>query len=113
MWNGQVTYDPRQVSYAQLLAAFWGLHDATQLNRQGNDVGTQYRSGIYVHSAQQREVAVQAVAKQQEQLQVMARTCLCTGVEGWVSVMALIVNQKTAAFACAPTEGSAMLSLQS
>ncbi|MBA3972401.1 MAG: peptide-methionine (S)-S-oxide reductase MsrA, partial [Bacteroidetes bacterium] len=43
----QITFDPSKVTYDELLAAFWQSHDPTQLNRQGNDVGTQYRSVIY------------------------------------------------------------------
>jgi|TARA_Y100000590_G_scaffold347690_2_gene398413 peptide-methionine (S)-S-oxide reductase len=52
-----VVYDPRVIGYAQLLALFWENHDPTQGMRQGNDIGTQYRSGIYVSSGQQRSVA--------------------------------------------------------
>lgn len=52
-----VVYDPRKVSYEALLKTFWESHDPTQGMRQGNDVGTQYRSGIYVTSAVQRQAA--------------------------------------------------------
>jgi peptide-methionine (S)-S-oxide reductase len=52
-----VVYDPAVVSYADLLKAFWENHDPTQGMRQGNDVGTQYRSGIYVSSDAQRSAA--------------------------------------------------------
>ena len=52
-----VVYDPNKISYEQLLKAFWETHDPTQGMRQGNDVGTQYRSGIYVTSPAQREAA--------------------------------------------------------
>jgi peptide methionine sulfoxide reductase msrA/msrB len=53
----QVTYDPAQVSYEALLHVFWTIHDPTTLNRQGNDVGTQYRSSIFYHSDEQRRIA--------------------------------------------------------
>jgi peptide-methionine (S)-S-oxide reductase len=52
-----VIYDPRQVTYQDLLKAFWETHDPTQGMRQGNDVGTQYRSGIYVYDTAQRAAA--------------------------------------------------------
>jgi peptide-methionine (S)-S-oxide reductase len=52
-----VVFDPKQVGYRQLLKVFWESHDPTQGMRQGNDVGTQYRSAIYVHSAEQRRLA--------------------------------------------------------
>ena len=52
-----VVYDPKAVSYEALLKTFWENHDPTQGMRQGNDVGTQYRSGIYVTSPEQREAA--------------------------------------------------------
>ncbi len=53
----RVIHDPRRVSYDELLRAFWESHDPTQGMRQGNDVGTQYRSAIYVHSEAQRRAA--------------------------------------------------------
>ena len=53
----RVIYDPKLVSYEMLLKTFWENHDPTQGMRQGNDVGTQYRSGIYVHSDAQRQAA--------------------------------------------------------
>ncbi len=53
----RVPYEPAKVSYAQLLRVFFATHDPTTLNRQGNDVGTQYRSGIYVFDAAQRRAA--------------------------------------------------------
>ncbi len=53
----QVEYDAGRVSYEQLLTLFWSIHDPTQLNRQGNDVGEQYRSAIFFHTPQQEATA--------------------------------------------------------
>jgi len=53
----QVVYDPSKLDYESLLEAFWLSHDPTQLNRQGNDVGTQYRSVIFYHNSKQKELA--------------------------------------------------------
>jgi peptide-methionine (S)-S-oxide reductase len=53
----QVEYDPARVSYEQLLELFWANHDPTQLNRQGPDIGTQYRSVVFYHTPEQQAVA--------------------------------------------------------
>ncbi|WP_346319150.1 peptide-methionine (S)-S-oxide reductase MsrA [Chitinophaga sp. YIM B06452] len=53
----QITYDPAKITFATLLEAFWLSHDPTQLNRQGNDVGTQYRGVIFYHNEEQRKEA--------------------------------------------------------
>jgi methionine-S-sulfoxide reductase len=55
----QVSFNPEEISYADLLKVFWQTHDPTTLNRQGHDVGTQYRSAIFYHDDQQREIAEQ------------------------------------------------------
>ncbi|MEO0468658.1 MAG: peptide-methionine (S)-S-oxide reductase MsrA, partial [Bacteroidota bacterium] len=53
----QIKYNPEIISFDELLEVFWQTHDPTTLNRQGNDVGTQYRSGVYYHNEEQREKA--------------------------------------------------------
>ena len=63
-----VAYDPDKVSYDELLRAFWEGHDPTQGMRQGNDLGTQYRSGVYVYSDAQREAAEASRQRYQEAL---------------------------------------------
>ena len=63
-----VTYDPKLVSYETLLKTFWEGHDPTQGMRQGNDVGTQYRSGVYVFSPKQRAAAEASRGAYQERL---------------------------------------------
>ena len=60
----QVTFDPARISYEQLLALFWKLHDPTQLNRQGADVGTQYRSAIFYHGAEQQRLAEKSLEEE-------------------------------------------------
>jgi len=61
----EVEYDPELVSYEQLLDAFWELHDPTQLNRQGPDHGTQYRSAIFTNSPEQETAAVASKSARQ------------------------------------------------
>jgi peptide-methionine (S)-S-oxide reductase len=63
-----VVYDPQQISYESLLKVFWESHNPTQGMRQGNDVGTQYRSGIYTYNETQKELAGTSKAAYQEEL---------------------------------------------
>ena len=65
----RVVFDPQLISYAELLRHFWESHDPTQGMRQGNDIGTQYRSGIYLYSSQQRNEAEQSKVRYQQALQ--------------------------------------------
>ena len=57
----QISYDPTKISYEQLLSCFWQWHDPTTLNRQGPDVGTQYRSAIFYHDEAQLALAQQSI----------------------------------------------------
>ncbi len=59
----QITFDPDEVSFRDLLDVFFTIHDPTTPNRQGNDVGPQYRSAIFYHSPEQRAIAEQTIAE--------------------------------------------------
>ncbi|MCX6630627.1 MAG: peptide-methionine (S)-S-oxide reductase MsrA [Candidatus Solibacter sp.] len=59
----QVTFDPQVTSYREILQVFFAMHDPTSVDRQGNDAGPQYRSAIFTHSEQQREMAQQLIAE--------------------------------------------------
>jgi peptide-methionine (S)-S-oxide reductase len=76
----QVVYDPRKVSYETLLKTFWESHDPTQGMRQGGDVGTQYRSGIYTFDAEQRAAAEASLKTYQSRLQQAGRGKITTEV---------------------------------
>ena len=58
----RIAFDPTVISYRDILDVFFGIHDPTTLNRQGNDVGTQYRSAIFYHSPDQKRIAEEAIA---------------------------------------------------
>jgi len=64
----QITFDPRVISFEELLEVFWTIHDPTTLNRQGADVGTQYRSAIFYHNEDQRKIALRSIREVAEPL---------------------------------------------
>lgn len=76
----RVIYDPRQISYMELLKTFWENHDPTQGMRQGNDTGTQYRSGIYVYSTEQRQQAEESRALFQAKLKTAGYGAITTEI---------------------------------
>ncbi len=59
----QIEFDPTVISYNEILDIFWQIHDPTQLNRQGNDIGPQYRSVIFYHDERQKEIALKSKAE--------------------------------------------------
>jgi peptide-methionine (S)-S-oxide reductase len=75
-----VVFDPALISYAELLRVFWEAHDPTQGMRQGNDVGTQYRSGMYVYNAAQRRQAEDSRDRYQQALQAAGRGTITTEI---------------------------------
>ena len=77
----RVVYDPRRVSYEDLLRTFWEGHDPTQGMRQGNDVGTQYRSGIYWTTEDQRDAAEASMGAYQQALREAGRGDVTTEIE--------------------------------
>jgi peptide-methionine (S)-S-oxide reductase len=77
-----VAYDPSKISYERLLKVFWEAHDPTQLNRQGNDVGTQYRSALYCYTPEQRAAADQSRARFQAALSAKGYGEITTEIRG-------------------------------
>ncbi len=74
----EVTFDPAQTSYDDLLTLFWGCHDPTQFNRQGPDFGSQYRSVIFCHTMEQEQAAV--VSREREDLSGKHRRRIVTEI---------------------------------
>lgn len=79
----EVEFDPERVSYDELLEVFWGLHDPTQVNRQGPDVGTQYRSVIFTHSDEQAESARASKERVQQRLDRPVATAIEPASDFW------------------------------
>ena len=80
----QVTFDPSKVSYEELVEKYLEIHDPTQLNRQGPDVGYQYRSVVFAHSDEQAEVARRVIERAQERF----RDPIVTAIEPAAAVLA-------------------------
>jgi peptide-methionine (S)-S-oxide reductase len=79
----EVEFDPAEVSYDELLDTFFELHDPTQLNRQGPDVGDQYRSVVFTHSAEQEQAARAARERAQERLDRPVVTAIEPASDFW------------------------------
>lgn len=81
----RVTYDPARVSYEELLARFWAMHDPTQVNRQGPDVGDQYRTVVFTHTPEQGEAAEQSKLQVQQQLSAPVATSIEEATGFWMA----------------------------
>jgi peptide-methionine (S)-S-oxide reductase len=79
----QVEFDPEEVSYDQLLDVFWDVHDPTQVNRQGPDVGSNYRSVIFFHSPEQQEQALESKARVQARFDRSIATEISPASDFW------------------------------
>ncbi len=79
----EIEFDPAEVSYEELLDTFFELHDPTQLNRQGPDVGDQYRSVVFTHSAEQEQAAWAARERAQERFDRPVVTAIEPASEFW------------------------------
>jgi len=77
----RVVFDPKLVNYAQLLKLFWEAHDPTQGMRQGNDIGTQYRSCIYTFGEAQQHAAEDSLRRYQQALLAAGHTAVTTGIQ--------------------------------
>ena len=77
----KVLFDPSELSYLELLSTFWENHDPTQLNRQGNDIGTQYRSGAYYFSDTQKSILLETKAIYEDELQKAGFSSIVTEIK--------------------------------
>ena len=78
-----VEFDPEQVSYDELLGKFWEVHDPTTLNRQGPDVGSQYRSAIFFHSLEQEQAAIRSREEAQQRTERQIVTEITPASDFW------------------------------
>ncbi len=87
----EVIYDPDQISYERLLAEFWVMHDPTSLNKQGGDIGSQYRSAIFTTSSQQMNKALESKSVYQAELtkngmdEIVTQISPATGIIYWLA----------------------------
>ena len=79
----QVEYDPQQVSYEELLETFWSVHDPTQVNRQGPDYGSQYRTEIFFHNPEQEVAATKSKAEAQTRFSKPVATKITGATAFW------------------------------
>ena len=79
----QVRYDAKQIAFRELVGVFFEIHDPTTFHRQGNDVGSQYRSGIYFHTDEQQAAAVEVMAEAQERFRQPIVTEIQRASEFW------------------------------
>ncbi|MBI2547185.1 MAG: peptide-methionine (S)-S-oxide reductase MsrA [Candidatus Aenigmarchaeota archaeon] len=97
----QITFDPKEISYDELLDVFWQMHDSTLLNRQGSDVGTQYRSVIFYHDEKQKATATKsedAIARKLNKLVVTEIKPLTTFYKAEEHHQNYYNNNKTASY---------------
>ncbi|CEG41750.1 peptide-methionine-s-oxide reductase [Plasmopara halstedii] len=81
----RIVYDESHTSYESLLRKFWAIHDPTTLNRQKNDIGSQYRSGIYYHNEEQRKVALASKEEYQKKCSKPIVTEIMEAKQFWVA----------------------------
>ena len=77
----EIIYNPKIISYNELLETFWMMHDPTQKNRQGPDIGTQYRSAIFYHNLEQKEIAEKSKIQKEKNLGIKIQTEITQATE--------------------------------